>query len=245
MNTPKDIKGITTSDALGIGRESSKVDALSVFTYETVQIRTVDIDGEPWFAARDVSSALGYADGRAIFGKVPDEWKGVQRVYTPSGMQDVLCLSEHGLYFFLNRSDKPKAIPFQKWIAGEVLPSIRKTGAYIMPAVIDRAKSKEIRRDITDLWKERGATKWDYKNLTLAEYKALGYEKVSKVKKENMTRREIVRLAGFEFFEQMKLEDAPDITGYYGLKDSIAETGELITGLIAESAKRRLARKVS
>lgn len=67
------------------------MNTLSVFSYETAQIRTVDINGEPWFAARDVSSALGYADGRAIFDKVPDEWKGVQPLYTPSGMQDVLC----------------------------------------------------------------------------------------------------------------------------------------------------------
>ena len=218
-----------------------------VFEFESARIRTVDINGELWFVAKDVCETLGIdtSNVSAKTAHVPDEWKGRYPMATLGGEQEVVCLSEHGLYFFLARSDKPKAIPFQKWIAGEVLPSIRKTGAYIMPAAIDRAKSKEIRRDITDLWKERGATKWDYKNLTLAEYKALGYEKVSKVKKENMTRREIVRLAGFEFFEQMKLEDAPEITGYYGLKDSIAETGELITGLIAESAKRRLARKVS
>jgi hypothetical protein len=58
------------------------------------------------------------------------EWKGVNPIHTLGGIQEVLCLSEPGLYFFLNRSDKLNALPFQKWIAGEVLPSIRKTGSY-------------------------------------------------------------------------------------------------------------------
>jgi hypothetical protein len=58
------------------------------------------------------------------------EWKGVNPIHTLGGIQEVLCLSEPGLYFFLNRSDKLNALPFQKWLAGEVLPSIRKTGSY-------------------------------------------------------------------------------------------------------------------
>ncbi|MFB8829081.1 Bro-N domain-containing protein [Azotobacter sp. CWF10] len=48
----------------------------------------------------------------------------------PSGVQDMAVLSEQGMYFFLARSDKPTALPMQKWVAGEVLPSIRKTGSY-------------------------------------------------------------------------------------------------------------------
>lgn len=201
---------------------------LQVFSYESAQIRTVDVSGETWFAAKDVAATLGYADGRSIFDKVPAKWKGVHRLYTPSGEQDILCLSEHGLYFFLNRSDKPEAIPFQEWVAGEVLPSIRKTGAYSLPAKIDREKSKAIRNGITGLWQERGAKKWDFKNLTHAEYRALGYKKVSEVKKENMTRLEIAKLAGLEMFESMKLERNAEIAGYHGLKDSILETGAAI-----------------
>ena len=52
---------------------------------------------------------------------------------TPKGPQQLAVLSEHGLYFFLNRSDKPRAIPFQKKVAGEILPAIRKTGRYVAP----------------------------------------------------------------------------------------------------------------
>lgn len=56
--------------------------------------------------------------------------EGSNRIATPGGEQEMLTLSEQGLYFFLGRSDKPRALPFQKWLAGEVLPAIRKTGKY-------------------------------------------------------------------------------------------------------------------
>lgn len=98
------------------------------------KVRTIqDEQGEIWFALKDILSSLEYAEGynpaRAVQ-IVPDEWKGVHPMHTPSGTQEMITLSEQGLYFFLGRSDKPKALPYQKWIAGEVMPSIRKTGGY-------------------------------------------------------------------------------------------------------------------
>lgn len=93
-----------------------------------------DANGEPWFVAKDVALALEYEwNGQARIAHVPEEWRGVTSVVTPRGNQDMLTLSEQGLYFFLGRSDKPKALPFQKWLAGEVLPSLRKTGKYEKP----------------------------------------------------------------------------------------------------------------
>jgi len=83
-----------------------------------VRVRT-DEHGNPWFVAKDVARALGYEwNGAARIAHVPEEWKGVTSVVTPSGTQEMLCLTEQGLYFFLARSDKPKALPFQKWLAG-------------------------------------------------------------------------------------------------------------------------------
>lgn len=88
-------------------------------------------NGEPWFVAKDVAVALGYNwGGSATIKHVPTEWMGVNSVLTPSGTQEMTCLSEQGMYFFVARSDKPKALPFQKWIAGTVLPSIRKHGYF-------------------------------------------------------------------------------------------------------------------
>ena len=102
-------------------------------------VRVVERDGEPWFVARDVAKALGYADSSLetigkIFGNVPEEWKGRKPIPALGGNQEMLTISEQGLYFFLGRSDKPAALPYQKWVAGEVIPSIRKTGSYSVTA---------------------------------------------------------------------------------------------------------------
>ena len=108
---------------------------LQVFKFEgNREVRTLERNGEPWWGAKDVAEALGYASNNItqIISHVPNEWKGSNRIATPSGSQEMQCLSEQGLYFFLGRSDKDTALPFQKWIAGEVIPSIRKTGAYAL-----------------------------------------------------------------------------------------------------------------
>ena len=136
---------------------------LSVFSFsEKLPVRVSNINGEPWFVARDVATCLDYtpssiASPTKLFGAVPDQWKGMQEFETRGGKQKLLALSEQGLYFFLGRSDKPKALPFQMWLAGEVIPQIRKTGRYeckpeteylteehayqLMAAVARRAKS--------------------------------------------------------------------------------------------------------
>ena len=105
---------------------------LPIFSHPSFgTVRIVERNDEPWFVAKDVLKALGYAEdynpSRALQA-VPEEWKGVQPIHTPGGMQEMLIISEQGLYFFLGRSDKPVALPFQKWLAGDVIPSIRKHG---------------------------------------------------------------------------------------------------------------------
>jgi prophage antirepressor-like protein len=104
------------------------------------EIRTVIKDGEPWFVAKDIAERLGYVwNGIQRISHIPEEWRGVTSVVTPFGNQEMSVISEQGLYFFLNRSDKPSALPFQKWIAGEIIPSIRKHGAYMTPDTIEKA----------------------------------------------------------------------------------------------------------
>lgn len=103
-------------------------------------VRVVEREGEPWFVARDVALALGYEwNGMKNVQHVPEEWRGVESVSTPrGGSQEMLILSEQGLYFFLGRSDKPGALPFQKWLAGDVLPAIRRHGVYATPDMTER-----------------------------------------------------------------------------------------------------------
>ena len=118
--------------------------ALSQFNFQTNTIRTIAENGEIWFVAKDVAQALEYSSTNmtTIFSAVPEEWKGSKPITTLGGNQKLLMISEQGLYFFLGRSDKPKALPFQKWLAGEVLPSIRKTGTYSL--TITKAQQGEL-----------------------------------------------------------------------------------------------------
>ena len=103
---------------------------IQTFNFGAHPVRTVFEDGEPYWVAKDVCEALGYVWDRNLVAKVPTEWRGVKQIHTPGGVQDAICLSEQGMYFLLARSDKHSALPFQKWVAGEVLPAIRKTGKY-------------------------------------------------------------------------------------------------------------------
>lgn len=92
------------------------------------QIRTTTIDGEPWFVASDVCRALEI--DRTAARRLDDDEKGVRSIHTPGGPQDVTIVNEPGLYTLVLGSRKPEAKAFKRWITHEVLPSIRKTGAY-------------------------------------------------------------------------------------------------------------------
>jgi len=93
-------------------------------------------DGDSfWVLAKDVSDALGYREAKDFARLVPDEYKGRRSVPTPGGTQDMLVIHERGLYRGILRSDKPQAAPFIDWVTEEVLPSIRRTGAYVKPGV--------------------------------------------------------------------------------------------------------------
>ncbi|MBN1604728.1 MAG: hypothetical protein JW915_24175 [Chitinispirillaceae bacterium] len=110
------------------------------FSFENKEIRTVFENNVIWFCAKDVCEILDMdtkTNIRNHLQKVPDEWKGNNQINTPGGIQDLLFLSEPGLNFFLFRSNKPKALPFQKWLAKDVIPSIRKSGSYLHPAAAE------------------------------------------------------------------------------------------------------------
>ena len=108
---------------------------IQVFNGPDFSVRTIGDNGEIWFVAKDIAEALEYKENSnpsRLVQSVPEMWKGVKRIHTLGGEQELLCLSEQGVYFFLGRSDKKKALPYQMWIAGDVVPSIRKTGSYRM-----------------------------------------------------------------------------------------------------------------
>lgn len=103
---------------------------LKVFNYQGNEVRTVEVNGEPWFVLKDVCAVLEIGNSRMVFDRLDSDEKGVSQIDTPGGLQNVNIVNESGLYNVLLRSDKPEAKPLRKWVTSEVLPSIRKTGSY-------------------------------------------------------------------------------------------------------------------
>ena len=103
------------------------------------EIKTMDINGEPWFVGADVAKALGYSNARdAIFKHVDDEDKDVAKCDTLGGTQKLTVINESGLYSLVLCSKLPTAKRFKHWVTHEVLPAIRKTGSY---SIIPKARA--------------------------------------------------------------------------------------------------------
>lgn len=95
------------------------------------QVRSIIIDGEPWFVGKDIATALGYARPTdAARNNTDSEDKGVSEIATPSGTQKMLIVNESGLYSLIFGSKLESAKKFKRWVTSEVLPSIRKMGTY-------------------------------------------------------------------------------------------------------------------
>lgn len=100
------------------------------------KVRVVDIKGEPWFAGKDVAAVLGYTDTfGAIKKHVDDDDKQNCQNSSFESPRGLTFISESGLYSLILSSKLPKAKEFKRWVTSEVLPSIRKTGGYTLPAM--------------------------------------------------------------------------------------------------------------
>ena len=96
------------------------------------QIRTVNIDGEPWFVGKDVAQVLGYKNPQeAVRTHIDADDKGVSEILTPGGRQNLPIINESGLYSLILSSKLPSAKKFKHWVTSEVLPSIRRTGMFV------------------------------------------------------------------------------------------------------------------
>lgn len=108
---------------------------LKIFNSEEFgDVRTVTINGDPWFVGKDVAAALGFTNPRdAISTHVFDEDKGVESIDTLGGKQKMTVINESGLYALVFGSRLKSAQRFKHWVTSEVLPAIRKTGSYQAP----------------------------------------------------------------------------------------------------------------
>lgn len=104
------------------------------------QVRTMAINNEPWFVGKDVASALGYEKATdAVRKHVNEEDRGISKIETPSGKQSMTIINESGLYALIFSSKLESAKRFKHWVTSEVLPSIRKHGAYMTENTIEKA----------------------------------------------------------------------------------------------------------
>ena len=111
------------------------------FNFDTFAVRSMLIEGEPWFVAGDVAHALGYRDAFNAVRSLDDDDKGTHQLSTRGGCQSVTVVNESGLYALILGSHLPSAKSFKRWVTKEVLPSIRRTGAFGISAQNDLALS--------------------------------------------------------------------------------------------------------
>lgn len=103
-----------------------------VFTFpETAQhVRSVMIDGEPWFAAKDACEVVGISKYRDALAQLDEDERVSAAMDTPGGVQQMVLVSEPGVYALMLISRSPRVKAFRRWITHEVIPAIRRTGSY-------------------------------------------------------------------------------------------------------------------
>ncbi len=122
------------------------MNGLQVFSYEGNEVRTVQKGDGTWWVLKDVCDILELTSPHKVAERLDDDEKGRSLIPTLGGNQELTVVSESGLYNVILRSDKPEAKKFKRWVTHEVLPSIRRHGAYVTPA-----KLEEIMND-PDAW---------------------------------------------------------------------------------------------
>ncbi len=152
-----------------------------VFNFTTQTLRVVMIDGNPWFVAADVCASLNIKNNRDAVEKLDDDEKGVALTDTLGGQQEMLVVNESGLNAIILRcrdamTPGTVAHRYRKWVTSEVLPSIRKTGAYIAREAMRPALTLEQQRELsaavlraTTGWIfGKGSQQWVYNHLRIA-----------------------------------------------------------------------------
>ena len=111
------------------------------WTFGETEVRTIEKDGEPWWVLKDVCSVLEIKNHKEVPDRLEPDEVGrfdVPHPQNPEKTLEMVFINESGLYSVILRSDKPQAKTFRKWVTGEVLPTIRKHGAYMTPNVLEQ-----------------------------------------------------------------------------------------------------------
>lgn len=110
------------------------------------EIRTMEINGEPWFVGKDIAAALGYSNpSKALIDHVDEEDKLNNETLSSLGQCGGWLINESGMYSLILGSKLDGAKCFKRWVTSEILPSIRKTGAYATNSTAAEYKARELR----------------------------------------------------------------------------------------------------
>lgn len=141
-------------------------------------VRSILIDSDPWFVAADVCKALELEKTNRALSRLDDDEKGAHSVSTPGGRQRMSIISESGLYSLILGSRKPEARAFKRWITHEVIPSIRKHGAYMTDSLLDalEAHPEAVPEYLSRLRSENARNRELNRRLRLALPKAEYYD---------------------------------------------------------------------
>lgn len=159
------------------------------FDFHGHEVRVITIAGsEPRWVAADVANVLGLGRTHDMVRALDDDEKGADTIRTPSGPQEMTTITESGLYSCILRSRKPEAKEFKRWVTREVLPSIRRHGAYMTDQAIEQVLTDPdtIIKLATDLKRERArvdelrpaAESWEHLAAPGGDYSVAGAAKV-------------------------------------------------------------------
>jgi len=147
--------------------------AALVFRFEAASdVRTVVINGEPWFVAKDVCDVIGIAKHRDAVAQVEEDERASTVVDTLGGAQQMTCVNESGLYALMLISRSPKAKAFRRWVTRDVLPQIRQTGTYGVQHALPATFADALRQ----LADETEAREQAEQALAIAEPKAQAFD---------------------------------------------------------------------
>lgn len=117
-----------------------KMMEIQTFNFENQQVRTIEIENEPYFVGKDITEILGYSNSRdALYKHVDEEDKLTSQIATSGQNRNMVVINESGLYSLILSSKLPNAKKFKRWVTSEVLPAIRKHGGYLTEQKLEEA----------------------------------------------------------------------------------------------------------
>ena len=205
-------------------KKGKNMNEIKVFSYGATEMRTIIEGTEARWVLRDVCEVLGLGSPHKVAERLDEDEKGRNLIPTLGGDQEMVTITEAGLYNVILRSDKPEAKAFKRWVTHEVLPAIRKTGSYTTPgADLQRQRAEAMLLNA----KARNAALWYKLGMMLPEspqHKQICASYASEV----LTGKKVIALPAVE-----KTYSATEIGQIYGISSqkvgSIANANGLKT----------------